>query len=380
MAQTISELEKERAKLLEAIEAQANQLSKQRGGATNEARPHTLNDWLNAAEQVVPAKKEPKMSYDDDYSSLAKPRQHNPRIREPMFNPQDFAEPDVTLSQTAQSEAAPKMKKKSTALGAHKAKQAQKASFFGVIIMLSLLMTVLGVIYVAYNAVQRDMQQLAAIHSETLDTLGNVQLEVMALKDQIEKGGDADMFDQLIERIEIQQRQLSELRQAQASQQISPHALREATQQLERQMEARLQGFLTQMAFSDAPIPPNDIQTPATPSVPTARSEQKVVRLVEQKAPVDPDVTWLKQQAADNFVLQLASMADRNGIEQVINDKRIQGGRIIPQIRDGRQSFVLVVGSHAQRTQANQMAVDIKEQTGISPWVRRVRDLSGRVE
>jgi hypothetical protein len=374
MAQTISELEKERAKLLEAIEAQANQLSKQRGSSTNEARPHTLNDWLNAAEQVVPTKKEPQIRYEDDYSSLAKPR-NSPRVSEPMFNPQDFAEPEVSITQSPQRFAQNKpANKKAKTSASPQAKQAQKASFFGVIIMLSLLMTVVGVVYVAYNAVQRDMQQMAAIHSETLDTLSNVQIELLAIKEQLEKGSDAEMFDQLIDRIEIQQTQLQALRQSQvqASQQINHN--------VERQIEMRLQAMLTQLSFVES-MPVEEVtRVHVSEPDPIPRVEQKLVRLVEPKAPVDKDVNWLRQQAADNYVLQLASMPERAGVEKVMADKRIQNGRIIPQIRDGRQSFLLVVGSNSERAQANQMALEIKEKTGISPWIRRVRDLTGRID
>jgi hypothetical protein len=380
MAQTISELEKERAKLLEAIEAQANQLSMQRGQTTNEARPHTLNDWLNAAEQVVPAKKEPKLSYDEDYSALTKPR-NAPQSSRPSFNPQDFAEPEVSLSQEGRLSAQDPNKKKN-AHNPQQAKHAQKASFFGVVIMLSLLLTMLGVLYVAYNAIQTDIKKIMAVHTETLDGMTELQLEVLALKEQLEKGGDSLVFDQLIDRIDQQQLQLTDLNQAlaQATQTLPTNAIRELQQNLERQMETRLQGMLTQLALSTSEqqrVEPAAIAEPE-PIVP--RIEQKVVRLVEAKAPVDPDVNWLKQQPADHFVLQLASMPERSGIEQVIADKRIQNGRIIPQIRDGRQSFLLVVGSHAQRAQANQMAIDIKDNAGISPWIRRVRDLSNRVD
>jgi DamX protein len=311
MAQTISELEKERAKLLEAIEAQANQLSKQRGQSTNEARPHTLNDWLNAAEQVVPAKKEPKLSYDEDYSALTKPR-NTAQSSRPSFNPQDFAEPEVSLSQEGRLSAQDPNKKK-TANNPQQAKHAQKASFFGVVIMLSLLLTMLGVVYVAYNAIQNDIKQVMAIHTETLEGMTELQVEVLAIKEQLEKGGDSLVFDQLIDRIEQQQLQLNDLNQAVAenAQQVSTGALRDLQQNLERQMETRLQGMLTQLALSAPEQPQVEPSVTVDPEPIVPRIEQKVVRLVETKSPVDPDVTWLKQQPAENFILQLASMPDR---------------------------------------------------------------------
>ncbi|MBD3755047.1 MAG: hypothetical protein IE937_05310, partial [Gammaproteobacteria bacterium] len=51
MAQTIADLEKERAELLKAIESQAQQISSTRA---DDAQGHSLSDWLNAAEEIMP--------------------------------------------------------------------------------------------------------------------------------------------------------------------------------------------------------------------------------------------------------------------------------------------------------------------------------------
>ncbi|UQB41263.1 SPOR domain-containing protein [Thiomicrospira microaerophila] len=396
MAKTISELEQERAKLLEAIEAQANQLSKQRGTSTNEARPHTLNDWLNAAEQVVPSKKEPSINYDDDYSALVKTRTSKPFIDD-SFSTETFSEPSVTLSQAA----APvvqqaKTKPTSSSVQAQQATHAKKASVFGVVIMLSLLLTVLGVIYVAYNAVQRDLQQLATIHSEIIGDMALLEQQVVSLREQVEKGGDPELFDQFIDRIDSLGQQLNGLQQIQQTQtqQVQDNLnINELVTDLENQIQARLDSMLSQWKSVDtntAQLEVSDgtlvremqiesvIAEPTPPAVP--RVEQKVVRLVEAKKPQDLDVNWLLQQPAEHFLLQLASMPERSGVEKVMADKRVQGGRIIPQLRDGRKSYVLVVGGYQGRAEANQKAIELKEATGISPWVRRVRDLSSRVE
>lgn len=397
MAKTISELEQERAKLLEAIEAQANQLSKQRGTSKNEARPHTLNDWLNAAEQVVPPKKEPSINYDDDYSSLVKPRMSKSIMDEPFSN-QDFSEPRVNLSQHTSPPPQVTTPPSAVTNGQARATHAKKASIFGVVIMLSLLLTVLGLIYVAYSAVQRDMQQLAAIHYETIETMSSLEQQLFELREQVEKGGAPELFDQFIDRIESLQQQLNGLAQMQQTQSqtvenLTSQNIDSLAMDLENQIEARLQGLLNQLAIT----PPESIRPtrPATEAIiemdieptivePTPpvqpRVEQRVVRLVEPRKPQDADVNWLLQQPAEAFVLQLASMPDRSGIEKVIRDKRVQGGRIVPQLRDGRQSYILVVGAYQGRAEANQKAIELKDSTGISPWIRRIRDLSSRVE
>lgn len=396
MAKTISELEQERAKLLEAIEAQANQLSKQRGTSTNEARPHTLNDWLNAAEKVVPSKKEPSISYDDDYSALVKTRPSKPFIDD-RFSTEAFAEPSVTLSQAAAPVAQQAQTKATTSsVQAQQATHAKKASVFGVVIMLSLLLTVLGVIYVAYNAVQRDLQQLATIHNEIIEDMALLEQQVVSLREQVEKGGEPELFDQFIDRIDALGQQLNglqQIQQTQAQQAQNNLNIDELVIDLENQIQARLDSLLTQwnsVETNSAQMDVSDgtliremqiesvIAEPTPPAVP--RVEQKVVRLVEAKKPQDVDVNWLLQQPGEHFILQLASMPERSGVEKVMADKRVQGGKIIPQLRDGRKSYVLVVGGYQGRAEANQKAIELKEATGISPWVRRVRDLSSRVE
>lgn len=57
MSLTISELEEQRAKILEEIESKAGKLTSQN---TNKNESPSLNDWLNAAEEVMP--ENPKLS------------------------------------------------------------------------------------------------------------------------------------------------------------------------------------------------------------------------------------------------------------------------------------------------------------------------------
>jgi septal ring-binding cell division protein DamX len=180
---------------------------------------------------------------------------------------------------------------------------------------------------------------------------------------------------------------------------LNPNLVRDLSQNLERQMEARLQTLVNQMMLAgldtevSAPAQPDVVpeMTIAQPVAPTPpKVEQKVVRLVETRpaaptvepAPtkqMDPDVAWLKAQATENYVLQLASMSDRESLQKIITDKKILGARIVPQIREGNQTYILLVGSHPERTDANQHSIRIKKDTGISPWVRRVKDVTNRI-
>lgn len=366
MAQTISELEKERAKLLEAIEAQASQISTKRSpsssASTNEARPHTLNDWLNAAEQVMPVSQNASSSSSRDSSR----QQSRPASNKPPMNTPN-----------------------------------NKVSFFGVIIMLSLLLTVIGVVYIAYTTIQKDLQQMSNIHNETIETMTQLQEDMIALRETVEQGGNSEAFEEVIARLDQYEQELSGIKHLQANMQnqrprLNPNALNDVTQTLERQMESRLQGLVDQLkqsgvaldgVTSDEPettqnemtINEPTVAEPKEPSVP--RVEEKLVRLVEtQSAKEDDGLSWLKQQTPEHYVLQLASMQERAGIEKIIENKNIKNAQIIPQLRDGKQSYVLVLGSYSQRTEANQASIQVKEETKISPWIRRVRDLTSRVE
>ncbi|MEA3404531.1 MAG: hypothetical protein U9R28_02190, partial [Pseudomonadota bacterium] len=120
MAQTISELEKERAELLKAIENQAQHISTKRS-SEDDLDGHTLKDWLNAAEEVMPTRPVPGKSKSQD--SVSSATTSNPKT--------------------------------ASANG--------KASFFGVIILLSLLLTILGVLYIAYNTINKELQEVKEV-------------------------------------------------------------------------------------------------------------------------------------------------------------------------------------------------------------------------
>jgi septal ring-binding cell division protein DamX len=355
MAQTISELEKERAKLLEAIENQASQISAKRGSSSNEARPHTLNDWLNAAEHVMPSNEKPKPTQNVQNSVRPKPPQSKPPVN------------------TASN----------------------KASFFGVIIMLSLLLTIIGVVYIAFTTAQKDMQNLMAVHDETLQKLSSVEQELAELKKTVAEGGDSEAFAEVTSRLNQFEQEIDGLKHLQARVEnqnqntIDVAALDNVSRKLERQLNSRLEGLVQRLQTVGVSLDSEpteqpatnevEIQQPTAPSEPVApKIEQKVVKLVEAKS--TSDVDWLKQQKPEAYTLQLASMADVKSLQKMMADKNIQGGKIIPQKIDGKTSYVLVVGSHEQRTQANQSSIEIKNATGISPWIRRMRDISARLD
>lgn len=360
MAQTISELEKERAKLLEAIENQASQISAKRSGS-NEARPHTLNDWLNAAEQVLPADEKPAAPV----SKPSRPQALNSRPQKPQSKP-----PVNTAS--------------------------NKASFFGVIIMLSLLMTIIGVVYIAYSSAQKEMQQLVSIHNETLEKLDTLEQELLALKTQVEQGGDSDAFSEVVARLDRYEQEIEGLKNLQAGverktqQTIDTQQLAQVSTQLERQLNERLAALMNRLeqagidldALAQAPQKlNNEIKQPLEPVQPTEpsvpRIEQKVVKLIQTQAGYDSE--WISDQTPSNFTLQLASMADVSGLKTIISKHDLKDTKIVPQMIDGKKTYVLLSGSHSERTAANQASIEIKKATGINPWIRKMQDITARM-
>jgi septal ring-binding cell division protein DamX len=363
MAQTISELEKERAKLLEAIEAQASQISTHRSNGANEARPHRLNDWLNAAEQVLPEPNKP----------MAAPAANKKSTRET-----------------------------SRPVSANQART--KASFFGVIIMLSLLLTILGVIYIAYTSIQKDLRQVLATHNQTLEEVSALKTDLQTLAKTVEEGGDSEAFSVISTRLAQFEQELNGIKQLQSSSSsdgaLSAAALQSMSQKMERQLDVRVQHLLQQIqragvnvnATTSQNVSPVEtvaavemvemqVAEPVAPATP--RVEQKVVRLVQPTSTasvasktVSPDVAWLSAQNEQSYTLQLASMSDAAALEKLKRDKNLLDAKVVPQYRDGKVNYVLVRGSYAERTQANQASLAVKEATGISPWIRRVKDLS----
>lgn len=370
MAQTISELEKERAKLLEAIEAQADQISTGRKG--NEAKPHRLNDWLNAAEQVLPE------------------REPSPVLSSPRSRSSKGASKPVAQS-------SPPRQPMNTA--------SNKASFFGVIIMLSLLVTILGVLYIVYNSLQNDLNQIRFAHNETLESVDRLQEDLATLVRTVEEGGDSEAFAEITARIDRFEQELNGLKHLQQSRESGPavtqNTLQNVTQRLESEMNSRIQSLVTQMNQAGLSVDKNSltesihfddtpkIAEPTPPSPPVL--EQRVVRLVEPKTtpevkevkvaeqPLPADVAWIQRQNAEAFTLQLASMPTEEAIAQIKNQHNLSDARIVPQHRDGRLNYVLISGAFAERSQANQASEQIKNATGISPWIRRIRDVSANV-
>lgn len=402
MAQTISELEKERAELLKAIESQAQTISSSRSTEVD-LEGHTLKDWLNAAEDVMPNR--------------------------PTNN--------TRTTQNAQS---------SEPVSSVKSPMG-KASFFGVIILLSLLLTILGVLYLAYSTVDRELKEVKEVKFNSQEETNQLQASMDVLEQTVASGGSPERFVELEQRVMelevqlaiIQKQQVALLARFESNTPIATpvtdetltikkqgtnepltesvldEKLQTYTSGLERRIDDKLSmilDFLTkgeieaglkEQVFLKGDNQPEKTMDkkrgePVEPSVtePTVEAPEEprinkpLVKMVEKvktvKAPSEPkpvattqDVRWLLDQPEQHYVLQLASMTDKQALLNMVKQKGLRDSRIIAQTRDTSQRHVLVYGSYASRNDANQKAKEIKAQFGIAPWVRKMKDLTTKL-
>ncbi|MBD3775619.1 MAG: SPOR domain-containing protein [Thiotrichales bacterium] len=400
MAQTIADLEKERAELLKAIESQAQQISSTRA---DDAQGHSLSDWLNAAEEIMP-------------------------------------NTTRTASKTAQTNTA------QTSTDMPRKPSSNKTSFFGVIILLTLLLTILGVLYIAYTTINKELQEVKVVKEQTQAEMQRLQQSMDELQKNLASGGQPEMFSALEERVgslekvlaDMQSQQQAVLKRLEAgvvataekpvtviaeapisemgsdkvvTEAILDEKLKAYTTQLEKRIDQKLETILQHLMqggsaakvlpkaeekpvdAAEAIIPPTEPSEPKMPVMaqPILKLVQPVAKTGEPEkaiaAPVvdtsgvsapalSADENWLQQQPAQHYTLQLASMADKQALEKMIAQKGISDSRIVMQKRLDDERYVLLTGSYANKADAAERAKQVKETYGISPWVRKVKDLT----
>jgi septal ring-binding cell division protein DamX len=400
MAQTIADLEKERAELLKAIESQAQQISSTRA---DDAQGHSLSDWLNAAEEIMP-------------------------------------NTTRTASKTAQTNTA------QTSTDMPRKPTSNKTSFFGVIILLTLLLTILGVLYIAYTTINKELQEVKVVKEQTQAEMQRLQQSMDELQKNLASGGQPEMFSALEERVgslenvlaDMQSQQQAVLKRLEAgvvataekpvtvtaeapisemgsdkvvTEAILDEKLKAYTTQLEKRIDQKLETILQHLMqggsaakvlpkaeekpadAAEAIIPPTEPSEPKMPVMaqPILKLVQPVAKTAEPEkaiaAPVvdtsgvsapalSADENWLQQQPAQHYTLQLASMADKQALEKMIAQKGISDSRIVMQKRLDDERYVLLTGSYANKADAAERAKQVKETYGISPWVRKVKDLT----
>ncbi len=421
MSLTISELEAERAKILEEIENKAQTIS---GDATPSSKSPSLKSWLNAAEEVMPASKAPHNA-------------NSKRADKQMRTPQN-----AKSNYQSQVLKTPKNK-------------ANKASFFGVLIMLTLLLTLLGVIYIAYSSIHKELQNVLLAHEQSIEKIQSIQTDMDALQKAIATGGKVELFVALEDKIFALESQVVALKNqvdllatpdsstslkkenaladpllvttadkaTQKAAQVadSPlvtqaaleQSLQRYTEKLEAQIDQKFEKILNYISqnnrggekkeenrnlslTSDSDRKPNTETNVSDVKKPVI--EQPLVQLIKPvEAPKEPkqpdlqatkppvahysaDVKWLMSEPPMHYTLQLASMPDQNSLQDMVIKKQLKQTRILPQTRNGVTNYVLIMGSFSDRKLATALAKQLKSESGISPWIRKIKDLSARIQ
>ncbi|GEM_PF-1474871 len=417
MAQTISELEKERAELLRKIEEEAR-LAKQQSG-TNDRDPAeaemSLQDFLKAAQEVIP---------DDDKHLLTEPKTAS-------TSNSPTPEREDTMARATKSNA-----KKTTTSTIQPSISHQKSTFFGVIIMFTLLLTVMGVMGLVYVTLNDAVESVASENQAQKQTVVELTKEVKQLKTATGVGPEAMEVQKKLEQIEKKlnqlERQVQSLKTSRSqqsfqasssSQNISPdpnilvtqqildEKFSQYTQHLEQKMDAKFNLILKylkihQQVPADRPDTqkhtpyqlPQRVKSTKIPKVKkvippkvseTLKPNAPVVTLVKPATqPNHPKVAsasytgdshWLISQPLFNYTLQLASMTDKQQLESFKRRKGLKEGKIVPQKVRGQSRFVLILGSYTSKNEAGNQARKIKSQKGISPWIRKVKDLTSHL-
>lgn len=405
MAVTISELESERAKILNQIENRAQKLS---SDSAQPAENMSLKDWLNAAEEVMPstAKKAGiKMRNTDKRSNYSSQVLKNNR--------------------------------------------GNKAGFFGVIIMLTLLLTLLGVLYIAYTSIHKELQSVLDTNKKTLEQFTQLQTDMASLQKSIASGGNTEAFISLEDKVFALEAQVTALQQAlentppkavasvvdtdtntlQSSEPLSnvtidggsklvteavlDAKLQSYTQQLEQKIDQKLGAILNVISKGTQKFDASNMIQDALPNMATGKQSvtpvkepavkvvsqpvinQPLVKLVEHtQKPAEPvapnaempienftaDVKWIMSEPKLHYTLQLASMEEETALKEIVAKKQLQDVHYIPQTRNGVTNYILIKGSFANRLDAEKLSREIKQETGISPWIRKVRDITARVK
>jgi len=396
MSLTISELEAERAKILEEIENKAQNFS----GDANKAEQPSLKSWLSAAEEIMPASKSEK-----------KMRTQAKTQSKSNYQSQVFKPPR------------------------------NKAPFFGGLIVLTLILTLIGVIYIAYSSIYKELQTVLSAHENSVAQMQTIQEDMVALQKTIATGGKVELFVALEDKLVSLESQVLALKTQVDKLAVSPstlektvstHAknetplpstavdneqlvtvsvlnqsLKRYTEKLEARIDQKLEAILSHLTRGDKIIEPASssftkaIEEPVIPTI-TAPSISEVSKpvidrpLVNLVKPIDSpttpakakpplknysaDAKWLTNEPALHYTLQLASMPEVHSLKEIVAKKQLQNVRIVPQTRNGVTNYVLVTGSFADRKQANELAKKIKSESGISPWIRKVKDLSARLQ
>lgn len=366
---TISDLEAQRAQILQEIEAKAGKISQNSSDGTTDSANPSLNDWLSAAEEVMP---------------------------EPVKN--DVSS-DVTLRKTVNSTG------NGEQLMSNDDMKSKNSTFFTIVIVFTLFLTIIGVLFIVYSSLSNEIEKLqtSAQGSEQFTELQN---KVTALEEQLGSQNSNEELTQSQQQIEQLNNELSLVKEqlvglqkeldqytnnqklAQSGQAMKLNGQETNGQNLEKLVQGQLQAIISQLSSSQDSDNSNSESNIAQPAInePSIAVIENTVAPELPKTPDAPvlaqteDVKWLLAQNGKNYILQLASMPTEDAAEKVKLKHNFKDAKVIPQERKGVVNYVLVTGSFENKPNAQLLSAKIKKDTGIAPWIRQIEDIARRVQ
>jgi DamX protein len=324
----------DRSRLLEAIEQQAKSLSMARG-----SEQHRLSDWLNAAEEVMP------------------------EIKKPAVKQMSLASNAEAKSNTAQ--------------------------IMSLLVAGTLLLSMAGGGGFAYMQLT---QQINLLEKEAKSAHFRLSDLEKALQESEQKIA-------LLTKVSANEGVLNSGQEENKA--TADNSSKSSMQQLETLLDTRFKQLIdaldnrsqsnktainnTQPAMVQSTIPATPtINTPAiaTPSINTPAVPQ-IVEVKLASATTDGNATgdahqdWLKALPTEYLVLQLGSSTKATDLSQqgAKIRKNPEMAHVISVKANGSTRYILVYGGFATREEAKQSADDIKNELGITPWVRRAGDV-----
>ena len=384
-----SEFEKERQRILAEIEARALKA----GGTL------TLQQWLKAAEEVMPDEAVRVDEQEDTIVSLSESAKKR-------FQKTDVGTHDKQPNALKKEEASMTAQQRNTP------DPSRKTVFFAFLIGTVVVLLLVAVGGLGYMKLNRQLQALSDSTAQLQSALQQMEQRLNHLEKQ-GGVGDGDRLEDLMARIQAletqrmpegghdsQQVVTDQVRAELSNANVITEAVLDAklerfSQRIEQVIDKRFATILAQIknlrsqqrekqVGGEVSLAPEQdetegmaISTPNMPSVPVQPVVQQPEQAVSEKQDMTrlPGEAWLSNQPGAHWTLQLASVLDRDSLIQLKRNKQLDDAHIVRQLRSGRTFYVLVLGSYADKAAAREAAQSVKVRTGINPWVRPIRDL-----
>lgn len=455
---TISEIEAERARILQEIEQRAQQ-------KTGEQTPASLKDWLNAAQEVMPqnAQIAQKMaSYEQPTSAKIDFDEFDDGVQtsfsKAMQELQLDSEPP-TVDTTASNRPTPPQSGQNSVK--NPTNNSQGFSIAGFLLQISILAIFSIILYFGYRDLTLELKDIRETSNQEIakltEVMTNNTLNEETLKQIQESQERVTLLESKLEQLQSQLEELYSRPQQQIdfsnfddlsteqkdsiqktfalnsgiTEEMLDEKLRLYNDKLANQFEARLDRKLQpilnklNLAAQKTPVtvaqPEEEIatiaepQTPDTPELTQPLSEKPLLKMVEpvkeakdalqlekpvevsQIKPIEipevksqpkiaeikgihqEDVQWIQSQPKEFFTLQLASMKSVSDLERLVKSKGLENTKILPQVRNGKVNYILIVEALENRTQAVKLSEQLKKTTGISPWIRKLTDIQQKL-